>query len=150
MPHLGRFLTRCTIMMTVHLHLKTCLKKPHGFVKKCLDYRKLIHKCSPYAAFRGLSSAHKSLTWQPRASAIALRQYRDLVMPLIVWWIVTRCRLHLRPISAADKPFFHISVLIFNSMSNMYLLYSHTVNYCQEKTSQKVNYYYEVCWPNIR
>lgn len=89
-----------------------------------------------YAAFlRGFSSSQRSETDNSSALAMALRQYRDLVMPLIVWWIVTRCRLHLRPISAADKPFFHISVLIFNSMSNMYLLYSCFEIICQLKYS---------------
>jgi len=85
-------------------------------------FLKKILILSSYAAFRGLSSGHKSLTWQPRASAMAWRQYRDLVMPLIVWWIVTRCRLQRRPISAADKPFFHISVLISISISNMFII----------------------------
>jgi len=103
-------------------------------------FLKKILILSSYAAFRGLSSGHKSLTWQPRASAMAWRQYRDLVMPLIVWWIVTRCRLHLRPISAADKPFFHISVRIFNSMSNMYLLYSYLRLFCQGNKIKNANY----------
>jgi hypothetical protein len=116
--------------------------------KECTDFIKPQFYCwnhiPSYAAFlRGFSSDQRSETDNSRALAIALRQYRDLVMPLIVWWIVTRCRLHLRPISAADKPFFHISVRIFNSMSNMYLLYSHYWNSCQDKNTQNWNMYYE-------
>lgn len=89
-----------------------------------------------YAARLGFASGHRSDTWTPKASAIAWRQYLDLMIPLIVWWIAPLCRSQRRPISAAVIFFSHIMVLTFISVSllNLFIfgIIDSVTELCQE------------------
>jgi hypothetical protein len=58
-------------------------------------------------------SGHKTVTFTPRASAMALRSLNDLSLPLIALYILVRCTPTERAISTPVRSFAIICILIF-------------------------------------
>src|SRR3989304_8829112 len=71
------------------------------------------HLPTSYAAFLYSGSCQRDSYETPRASAMALRSLRDLLLPFITWYIAVRSTPLLRAISAPDIPFLSSSIFIF-------------------------------------